>query len=182
MALRQYQKDTLNNIIRSQRKGNKNILLQAATGSGKTVMASAFVNHSIKQNKNVLFLAHRRELITQCSEKLTIENVRHGIIMAGEPYHFWHSTQVASIDTLRSRSITNKKEKLPAANLVVIDEAHRCLSRTYLKIISLYQRSQVLGLTATPIRSDGRGLGHIFQDMIRAPSIGWLIKEGHLVP
>ena len=51
MALRQYQKDTLNNIIRSQRKGNKNILLQAATGSGKTVMASAFVNHSIKQNK-----------------------------------------------------------------------------------------------------------------------------------
>ena len=53
MALRKYQKETLNNIIRSQRKGNKNILLQAATGSGKTVMASAFVNHSIKQNKNV---------------------------------------------------------------------------------------------------------------------------------
>ena len=181
MALRQYQKDTLNNIIRSQRKGNKNILLQAATGSGKTVMASAFVNHSIKQNKNVLFLAHRRELIKQCSEKLDTEKVRHGIIMAGEPYHFWCTTQVASIDTLRSRSITNKKEELPKADLIIIDEAHRCLSNTYLKIINLYKDSQVLGLTATPIRSDGRGLGHIFQDMVQAPSIGQLIREGHLV-
>jgi len=181
MSLRQYQKDTLNNIIRSQRKGNKNILLQAATGSGKTVMASAFVNHSIKQNKNVLFLAHRRELIKQCSEKLDTEKVRHGIIMAGEPYHFWCTTQVASIDTLRSRSITNKKEELPKADLIIIDEAHRCLSNTYLKIINLYKDSQVLGLTATPIRSDGRGLGHIFQDMVQAPSIGQLIREGHLV-
>ncbi len=166
MALRQYQKDTLNNIIRSQRKGNKNILLQAATGSGKTVMAATFVNHSIKQNQKVLFLAHRRELITQCSEKLTLEKVRHGIIMAGEQHQFWHNTQVASIDTLRSRSITSQKEKLPTADLIIIDEAHRCLSNTYLKIISLYKRSQVLGLTATPIRSDGRGLGHIFQDMV----------------
>jgi superfamily II DNA or RNA helicase len=181
MSLRQYQKDTLNNIIRSQRKNNKNILLQAATGSGKTVMAAAFVKHSINKNNKVLFLAHRRELIKQCSEKLTLEKVRHGIIMAGEPYHFWHNTQIASIDTLRSRSITNQREKLPEASLIVIDEAHRCLSNTYLKIISLYKRSQVLGLTATPIRSDGRGLGHIFQDMVQAPSIGWLINEGHLV-
>ena len=181
MALRQYQKDTLNNIIRSQKKGNKNILLQAATGSGKTVMASAFVKHSINQNKNVLFLAHRRELITQCSNKLTEEGVKHGIIMAGESAQFWHNTQVASIDTLRSRSITNQKEALPKADLVIIDEAHRCLSNTYLKIIEMYSNSNVLGLTATPIRSDGRGLGNIFSDMIQAPSIKELINQGHLV-
>jgi len=181
MALRQYQKDTLNNIIRSQRKGNKNILLQAATGSGKTVMASAFVKHSINLEKNVLFLAHRRELITQCSNKLTDAGVRHGIIMAGEQSQFWHNTQIASIDTLRSRSITNKTEALPKADLVIIDEAHRSLSKTYLKLISMYKDSQVLGLTATPIRSDGRGLGHVFQDMVQAPSIGELIKQKHLV-
>jgi len=123
MALRQYQKDTLNNIIRSQRKGNKNILLQAATGSGKTIMASAYVKYLIEQNKNVLFLAHRRELIQQCSDKLTNEGIRHGIIMAGETSEFWHKTQVASIDTLRSRSITNKTEPLPKADVVIIDEA-----------------------------------------------------------
>ena len=181
MALRQYQKDTLNDIIRSQRDGNKNILLQAATGSGKTVMASAFVKHMIEQNKNVLFLAHRRELITQCSDKLTKEGIKHGIIMAGETAQFWHNTQVASIDTLRSRSITNKTEELPKADLVIIDEAHRSLSRTYLKIIGMYANSQVLGLTATPIRSDGKGLGYIFSDMVKAPSIATLIKQGHLV-
>ena len=181
MALRQYQKDTLNDIIRSQRDGNKNILLQAATGSGKTVMASAFVKHMIEQNKNVLFLAHRRELITQCSDKLTKEGIKHGIIMAGETAQFWHNTQVASIDTLRSRSITNKTEELPKADLVIIDEAHRSLSKTYLKIIGMYADSQVLGLTATPIRSDGKGLGYIFSDMVKAPSIATLIEQGHLV-
>jgi len=53
MELRQYQKDALNNIIRSHRRGNKNVLLQAATGSGKTVMASAFVKHFVEQGKKV---------------------------------------------------------------------------------------------------------------------------------
>lgn len=181
MALRQYQKDTLNNVIRSQRKGNKNILLQAATGSGKTIMASAYVNYLIKENKSILFLAHRRELIQQCSDKLKNEGIRHGIIMAGKPSEFWHKTQVASIDTLRSRSITNKTEPLPKADVVIIDEAHRSLSKTYLKLVGMYKNSQVLGLTATPIRSDGRGLGHIFSDMVKAPSIRKLTEEGHLV-
>jgi len=181
MKLRQYQKDALNNIIRSHRRGNKNVLLQAATGSGKTVMASAFVKHFIEQGKKVLFLAHRRELIIQCSEKLDAFGVKHGIIMAGSSSQFRFDVQVASVDTLRSRSITSKREKLPPADLVIIDEAHRCLSNTYLKIISLYKDSMVLGLTATPIRSDGRGLGHIFNDMVHTPSIGWLIKHGSLV-
>lgn len=181
MELRQYQKDALNNIIRSHRRGNKNVLLQAATGSGKTVMASAFVKHFVEQGKKVLFLAHRRELIIQCSEKLDAFGIKHGIIMAGSSSQFWFDVQVASVDTLRSRSITSKREELPPADLVIIDEAHRCLSNTYLKIISLYKDSMVLGLTATPVRSDGRGLGHIFSDMVQAPSIGWLIKHGSLV-
>jgi DNA repair protein RadD len=181
MELRQYQKDALNNIIRSHRRGNKNVLLQAATGSGKTVMASAFVKHFVEQGKKVLFLAHRRELITQCSSKLDAFGIKHGIIMAGSSAEFWYDVQVASIDTLRSRSITNKHEELPKADLVIIDEAHRCLSNTYLKLIKLYKDAHILGLTATPVRSDGRGLGHIFSDMVQAPSIGWLIKQGSLV-
>jgi len=181
MKLRQYQKDALNNIIRSHRQGNKNVLLQAATGSGKTVMASAFVKHFVEQDKKVLFLAHRRELITQCSQKLDSFGIKHGIIMAGTQGQFWFNVQVASIDTLRSRSITNKKEELPPADLVIIDEAHRCLSKTYLKLIKLYKDSMVLGLTATPVRSDGRGLGNIFTDMVQAPSIRWLTDKGSLV-
>ena len=181
MELRQYQKDALNNIIRSHRRGNKNVLLQAATGSGKTVMASAFVKHFVEQGKKVLFLAHRRELIMQCSEKLDSFGIKHGIIMAGTQGQFWFDVQVASIDTLRSRSITSKKEELPPADLVIIDEAHRCLSKTYLQLISKYKDSMILGLTATPVRSDGRGLGHIFTDMIQAPSIKWLTGQGSLV-
>jgi len=181
MELRQYQKDALNSIIRSHRRGNKNVLLQAATGSGKTVMASAFVKHFVEQGKKVLFLAHRRELIIQCSEKLDAFGIKHGIIMAGTQGQFWFDVQVASVDTLRSRSITNKTEELPPADLVIIDEAHRCLSQTYLKLIAKYKDSMILGLTATPVRSDGRGLGHIFTDMVQAPSIGWLTSKGSLV-
>ena len=101
--------------------------------------------------------------------------------MAGTHSEFWHDVQIASIDTLRSRSITNKQEELPQADLVIIDEAHRCLSQTYLKLIKLYKDSYILGLTATPVRSDGRGLGHIFTDMIQAPSIKWLTNIGSLV-
>jgi len=181
MKLRQYQKDALNGIIKSKQKGNKKILLQAATGSGKTVMASAYVKYCVSKGMRVLFLAHRRELINQCSEKLDAFGIKHGIIMAGKASELWHEVQVASVDTLRSRSITNKRKELPQADLIIIDEAHRCLSQTYLKIIELYKDSYILGLTATPIRSDGQGLGQIFQDIVKAPSIKWLTNIGSLV-
>ena len=180
MELRQYQKDVLNNIVRSNRRGNKKILLQAATGSGKTVMAVAFIEYYLKQGKRVMFLAHRRELIHQACETLNKFNIDYGVVMAGEGKDMFAQVQVASIDTLRARAINKKKMDMPTADLLVIDEAHRSMSSTYKKVISLYPDSLLLGLTATPIRSDGTGLGLIYEDMVKAPDIKELTKEGSL--
>ena len=104
MELRQYQKDVLNNIVRSHRKGNKRILLQAATGSGKTVMAVAFIEYYLKQGKKVMFLAHRRELIHQAAATLKAFGIDYGIIMASETKekNAFAGVQVVSVDTLRA--------------------------------------------------------------------------------
>ena len=182
MELRQYQKDVLNKIVKSHRGGKTRILLQAATGSGKTVMAAAFVEYYIKNNKNVMFLAHRRELIHQASQTLTKFNIEHGIIMASETTgkNVFAAVQVASIDTLRARALSKQKMDLPSADLLIIDEAHRSMSKTYRKVISLYPDALVLGLTATPIRADGAGLGLIYQHMVKAPDIKELTQSGAL--
>jgi superfamily II DNA or RNA helicase len=181
MELRNYQFEALDQVHQSINKGNTRIILQAATGSGKTVMASEFVKNAVDNGKSVLFLAHRRELIAQCSDKLYQFGISHGIIMAGQPSSSWLGVQVASVDTLRARALNNKVMDMPKADYVIIDECHRSLSNTYRKIIAHYDKSVILGLTATPIRGDGLGLGHVYQHMVQAPSINQLTEHGHLV-
>ncbi len=182
MELRNYQEKAITGLLSSHGLGNRKVILQSATGSGKTVMASAIVQRAVKKGNKVLFLAHRRELISQCSNKMCLFGIEHGIIMAGQVAESWHSVQIASVDTLRARAITSKRMPLPEAQIVIIDECHRSLSNTYRKLIAEYPNSFIIGLTATPCRGDGLGLGHIYSDMVCAPSIKQLTKEGHLVP
>jgi len=182
VKLRQYQKDVLNELIRVERTGKRRIILQAATGSGKTVMAAALVKAFVDKGKKVLFLAHRRELIIQTSDKLTDFGVRHGVIMANhKKENNFAPVQVASVDTLRARAITKNTMEMPVADLIIIDEAHRSLSNTYIKIINLYKKGLIVGLTATPVRSDGNGLGSIYTDMVKAPGIKELTRLGSLI-
>jgi superfamily II DNA or RNA helicase len=94
------------------------VLLVAPTGAGKTEIASSVIKHKVEQYKSVLFLAHRREIITQASAKLTANGVRHGIIMAGVEPRPIESVQVASIDTLHVRGVRSKAMSLPPAKLV----------------------------------------------------------------
>ena len=182
MELRNYQEQAITDLSNSLAEGNKQVILQAATGSGKTVMAAALVKRAVDKGNTVLFLAHRRELITQCSNKLNLFGISHGIIMAGQLNESWHSVQIASVDTLRARALSSNRMSLPKADIVIIDECHRSLSKTYRNLISKYDKSFILGLTATPCRGDGLGLGHVYTDMVCAPSIKRLTNEGHLVP
>lgn len=185
MELRQYQKDVLNELMASYKKGNTKIILQAATGAGKTVMSAELIRYFVSKGKKVVFLAHRRELIIQASSTLSKLGVGHGIIMAGMRSNAFESVQVASIDTLRARALDNNQMDLPQADLLVIDEAHRSMSATYIRLMDKYESKGallVIGLTATPVRSDGTGLGAIYTDMIQAPSIKELTENGSLVP
>ena len=181
IKLRDYQREVLNNIIRSERKGNKRIVLQMATGGGKTICAAALIEYYVSKGNKVLFLAHRRELIMQASDKLDAFNVNHGIIMANISANSFANVQVASIDTLRARALDSQKIPMPEADLIIIDEAHRSLSRTYGRLIKYYSQALVVGLTATPVRSDGTGMGAIYTDMVQAVSIKELVASGNLV-
>lgn len=179
--LRPYQVQALDGLRSSIVMGNSPVLLVAPTGAGKTTIAAAMVSGAISRNGSVLFLAHRKELIDQCSTRLDGAGVEHGVIMSGHPRNVpWLRVQVASIPTLRSR--LERGDAMPAASLVIVDEAHRARAATYAATLAAYPRASVVGLTATPWRSDGRGLGELFKDLVVAARPRELIDEGFLVP
>ena len=89
--------------------------------------------------------------------------------------------QVASIDTLLVRGVRSTAMDLPQADLLIFDEAHRARGRTREHLIGLYPEAVLLGMTATPCRGDGRGLGNLFDVMVEAPQVAELIVGGYLV-
>jgi superfamily II DNA or RNA helicase len=181
MDLRPYQTKVIEDFEREVAAGKKCIILVAPTGSGKTIIGSAIIKSRIERRRGVLVVAHRREIIQQTSDKLHGNGVPHGIIMAGEHDRPLEFVQVASIQTLWSRAVQRENMELPRAELLVIDECHHCPAKTYRKIIDAYPNAILLGLTATPCRGDGRGLGGIFDVIIECPQVAELIEKKYLV-
>jgi superfamily II DNA or RNA helicase len=182
MMLRDYQVEAINALL-IPLHARKAVLLQSPTGMGKTVIATEVIRLWLKSGERCLFLAHRRELIHQCARKLAEFGIDAGIIMAGiYPSPEW-PIQVASVDTLRTRT-KRSGSALPQASLIIIDEAHRSASKTYQWIIDEYrqQGAAILGITATPIRADGVGLGRFYDTMIRTKGVQWAVQHGVLVP
>lgn len=180
-ALHDYQEDVLSRCSADFARGARRVLLQAATGSGKTHISSAATRRSWLRGKRVLFLAHRRRLIEQKSTRLDEFGVPHGVLMAGVQTTAG-PVQVASRDTLLSRGMRNPWGGLPPADLVIVDEAHNCLGDQYLALLQAYPDAYFLGLTATPARSDGRGLGEFFDALECAVPVSQLVARGFLVP
>jgi len=83
---------------------------------------------------------------------------------------------------LHARAMRTRAIDLPPADLLFIDECHHARARTYERLIASYPNPVIIGLTATPCRTDGRGLGNLFETLIECPSVAALTKDGHLVP
>jgi len=178
--LRPYQTEIAAEFERLVTHGNHRVIVVAPTGSGKTVIAAAIIAGTPRR---VLVVSHRREIVKQTSDKLTAAGVHHGVIQAGDEKKLrpLAAVQVASIQTLHSRAIRSTSMPMPLADLVIIDEAHHACAVTYRKILEAFPDAIVLGLTATPCRGDGRGLGGIFEVMIECPQVAELIVGGFLV-
>lgn len=162
--------------------GVRRLLLQAPVGYGKTVVTSEIARAAVARGKRVLFLAHRRRLVSQSSRKLDDFGVFHGLLMSGEAAAAGEMVQVASRDTLLSRAVRNDWVAPPPADLVIVDEAHRVMADDYQRLMALYPDAYHLGVTATPARDDGRGLGGFYQALECAPPISWLVARGRLCP
>lgn len=187
IELRPFQVDVIQECREAIARGFRSLCLVAPTGAGKTVIGSSIIQSADDKAKQSMFMAHRRELVKQTAAKLWDFGVQHGIIMAGQPLSQWQGVQIASIDTLRARYMNKKKPsqymELPKVAILMVDECHRSLSPTYEKLIKHYQTQGtiIIGLTATPIRGDGKGLGNIYDYMVMAPSMEELIQMGYLV-
>lgn len=182
MELRDYQTNAITAIRSSIGRGNKKPLLVSPTGSGKTAMGSEIVKCAVEKKNRVLFLAPRRELIYQASATFHKAGILHGIIMAGEPMAEWRPVQVASFDTLHARGVRGEIIDMPYADVVIVDEAHLSVAKTRKDIIDHYGDKIIIGMTATPARGDGRGLGEIYDDMVISTNVRDLTEQGYLVP
>jgi superfamily II DNA or RNA helicase len=184
ITLRPYQADGERQIREAFLAGFKAPLYVMPTGAGKTVLFSSIAHSAERRAKRVLILAHRIELIDQIVEALKSFDVIPDIIAAGYSRLRGHATRarhtvaVASVQTL-----VRRLDSYVAPNLIIVDEAHHVTSGgTWAKILGHYASAKRLGVTATPCRLDGRGLGGHFDKMIIGPSVRQLTEMGYLAP
>jgi superfamily II DNA or RNA helicase len=176
IQLREYQQEALDALRAKLGGGTRRICMVAPTGAGKTTIAGAMIHGAMAKGRRCIFLAHRKELIEQCSGRLDQFGIPHGIIQQKhrrtDPRK---SVQVASVQTLIRKDHWD-------ADLIIVDECHRSTSKTYTKILDRYtNRPAIIGLTATPYRLDGRGLGEIYDDIHPVATCQNLIDLEHLV-
>ena len=177
LTLRSYQEQAITDLRRAYRWGRKAPLFVLPTGGGKTQVLAAIVRGVSDYGRRALILVHRRELIQQTSAKLDLAGVEHGIIAAG--FEVSNSAvQVASVQTLVRRLQTLHF----TPDFIVIDEAHHACSDSWRKILNHWPAVPRLGVSATPVRLDGRGLGNVFDDLVLGPSVANLISQGFLTP
>lgn len=161
------------------RAGHRAVLIQAPTGFGKTVLFSHVARLAADSGKRVLIVAHRRELIRQASNKLVDAGMPHGIIAPDHP-ETDDAVQVGSVQTLARRL-----DRLPAFDLIILDECHHAVAGQWADLLEAQPSAFILGLTATPERLDGRGLGRdaggCFDILIPGPQIPEIITDGYLV-
>jgi DNA repair protein RadD len=156
---------------------HRRVLIVAPTGAGKTTIAAEIIRRAVERGGRVWFLAHRAELITQASARLDQFGINHGVIMAQHWRDRPHErVQVASVQTLVNRDVD-----VPPT-LIIIDEAHRATAASYQTVIDNSGSPKVIGLTATPIRGDGKGLASMFDAMVQCPPIRSLMDDSYLVP
>lgn len=182
ITLRDYQSSIVSDT-RESFKTNKSVIIQLATGGGKTAIASYITQKTVENKKRVLALVHRREIFDQFSRSFLSMGVNHSLIIPNIKMGN-ELAMVASVQTLVSR--IKKSEPIPQPDLIIIDEAHHAIASQWQYIISAFPNSKILGMSATPTRTDGTGLDKIFSRMVcgdkHGASMKELIKNGSLSP
>lgn len=180
MSLRPYQAAAVEGVRAAWRE-HRSTLLVLPTGAGKTYTAATIVAERARHGR-VLWLAHRTELLSQAIATmqrlgLTVEleqaDARAGRLVGGQ-------VVCASVPSMRGRRLASWPTA--AFSTIVVDEAHHATASTYLGILEHFADALVLGLTATPDRTDKVGLGEVFENCAYEYPIRTAIEDGWLVP
>lgn len=177
VSLRPYQQTMLDQTRAHLAAGHRAVLIQAPTGSGKTVLVAYMVLTAASRGRRTWFIVHRRELIKQSARTFEDVGVKHGVVGAGWKMQAMRQVQICGVQTLAHRL-----DLLPAPDLIVWDECHHVAAKSWAAIHARYPRAFHIGLTATPERLDGEGLGRFFDQMVLGPSTADLIEAEFLSP
>lgn len=176
-ALRPYQERGVTEILACLHRG-VDPLYALPTAGGKTTIFTAVTEIVTGLGWEVWILVHRRELLRQASDRLRSMGISHGLVAPGEPLTD-DRVQVASIDTLLAR-LESLRHRLARVRLAIIDEAHHVVAAKWQAVLTAMRNALRLGVTATPFRYDGKGLGEHFRCAVEGPSVADLIRDGYL--
>lgn len=154
----------------------KRVCCVMPTGAGKSVLGRVWAARRAADMGAGLVLAHRIELLEQFQKHLALEGIDAGIVSPDHAAEPWKKVQCASLDTLVARG------EVPEAKWIIWDECHHSAAETWLPVIQAQPNALVLGITATPQRSDGKPLGDIYDRMVVGAQYSELLRAGLLVP
>lgn len=177
-----FQQTLIQRLRDSLRSGYKSPLLVSPTGSGKTVMFAYLTMNIARYGQRTVILAHRKELLDQISRTLGSFDVGHRLIAPKHTYDARPLTHVASVF-----SAVRKLQYIHPPDYVIVDEAHHAINgSTWGNTLTFWRKAnpnlRVFGVTATPERLSGEGLGDMFDTMVMGPTVAELIADGYLSP
>ena len=175
--LRPYQNEIIDSVFRDLSEYDR-VIACAATGSGKTVVASEIIKKTLPER--TLFLADAQELVRQTADKLAeFTGIIPGVEMANS-----HASTSDKVVVATTQSIANRLGKYPKDffKLVIVDECHRNSLGDQAQKVLTYFNAQVIGLTATPFRSDRKKLSDFYQKISCDVDLFRLIDDGFLSP
>lgn len=174
IELRPYQLAGIEAARQHVREGRQRVILCLPTGGGKSVVMAAIIQSARQKfDARVVVIAHRIELIDQAVAHLAKWGVTEvGVMRGGDARtNALAPVQVCTIQTLARRDA-------PKADIVFVDECHRTMGDTYLRVLrENYPQATVFGLTATPVRSDGKPLGDVFEAIEPIARYSDLLKD-----
>ena len=183
MELRPYQSEAKAAVFTQWDKGARKTLVVLPTGCGKTIVFAKVAEECVRQGNRVLILAHRGELLEQAADKIkkstnlgcATEKAEQSCLGS------WFRITVGSVQSMqREKRLSQFSDDY--FNVIIIDEAHHCISDGYQKVLQHFPDAKILGVTATPDRGDMRNLGEFFESLAYEYTLPKAIREGYLSP
>ena len=165
MKLRPYQNDLVEDVRSAWHSGYRAPCIVLGCGGGKSCIVAEIARRTTWNGKRVLFIVHRKELVEQIEKTFRDWGVLMDLCMVG-----------------MVQTVTRRLRKIPRPALIITDENHHSLAQSYQRIYEYFDTVPRVGVTATPVRLNGDGLGDVNDKLIIGKPTKWLIENHFLAP